>query len=125
MDFDVFGKDRFRDLLGVEILEVSEGFARVKGRVEENYLNFHGTAHGSFIMALADFAFALAANSDSTRRAAVSIKVNFYKPAYEGEELVAEAKRVHGKNVFFCEVKVMRGSEIIASGDAIAYTVSR
>jgi len=62
--FEGLRKDRFREFLGAEIVEVSEGYARVKGTVRKEYLNFHGTAHGSYIMALAGFAFALAANSN-------------------------------------------------------------
>lgn len=115
------GKDGFREFLGAEIVEVSEGYAKVKGAVRREYLNFHGTAHGSYIMALADFAFALAANSDNIKRVAVSIKMDFYKPAYEGEELVAEAKVIHGRKLVFCELKVMRGDDTIAKGEAIAY----
>jgi len=119
--FEELRKDRFREFLRAEILEISEGYARVKGIVRKEYLNFHGTAHGSYIMALADFAFALAANSDNIRRAAVSIRIDFYKPAYEGDELIAEAKIIHGRKLVFCELKVMRGDNIIAKGEAIAY----
>ena len=123
--FEGLRKDRFREFLGAEIVEVSEGYARVKGTVSKEYLNFHGTAHGSYIMALADFAFALAANSDNIRRAAVSIRMDFYKPAYEGDELIAEAKIIHGRKIVFCELKVMRGDDIIAKGEAIAYGKDR
>ncbi|AGK60843.1 hypothetical protein Asulf_00834 [Archaeoglobus sulfaticallidus PM70-1] len=120
--FDELSKDKFREFLGVEILEISEGYAKVRGVVKEGYLNFHGTAHGSYLMSLADFAFAIAANSDNIRRAAISIKIDFYKPAYEGDELTAEARVVHGgKRIVFCELKVMRGNDIVAKGEAIAY----
>ena len=119
--FEELRKDRFREFLGAEILEISEGYAKVRGTVRKEYLNFHGTAHGSYIMALADFAFALAANSDNIRRAAVSIRIDFYKPAYEGEELIAEAKIIHGRKLVFCELRVTRDSDVIAKGEAIAY----
>ena len=125
MNLEELSKDKFREFLGVEILEVCEGYAKVKGLVRREYLNFHGTAHGSYIMALADFAFALAANSDNVRRAAISIKMDFYKPACEGEELVAEAKIIHGRKLVFCELKVMRGGDVIAKGEAIAYSLGR
>lgn len=74
--FEELSKDRFREFLGAEILEISERYAKVRGTVRKEYLNFHETAHGSYIMALADFAFALAANSDNIRRAAVSIRID-------------------------------------------------
>ncbi len=116
-------KDKFRRFLGAEILEVSEGYARVKGIVRDEFLNFHGSAHGSYIIALADFAFAIAANSDNVRRAAISIKIDFYRAAFVNEVLIAEAKVVYGKRVVFCELKVSRDGEIIAKGEAIAYKI--
>ncbi len=118
---DEFSKDRFREFLGAEIVEVSEGYAKVKGTIKKDYLNFHGTAHGAYIMSLADFAFALAANSDNIRRAAISVRIDFYKAAYEGDELIAVAKMVYGRRIVFCDLKVMREDDIIASGEAIAY----
>ncbi len=114
-------KDPFREFLGVEVIELSEGYAKVRGNVKRENLNFHGTAHGSYIFALADFAFALAANSDDFRRMAVSVRLDFYKPAYEGDELFAEAKVVHGKKLVFCELRVFKGEKLIAKGEAIAY----
>lgn len=116
--------DNFRDYLKAEVVEVSEGYARVKGVVDEQFLNFHGTAHGSYIMALADFAFALAVNTSDVRRVAVSFRMDFLKPAFEGDELTAEAKIMSGKRLVFCELKVKRGEEVIAKGDAIAFRVS-
>ncbi len=115
--------DEFRKYLGVEVVEVSEGFAKVKGVVGKEHLNFHGTAHGAYITALMDFAFALAANSDGIRRAAVSIRVDFYKPAYAGDVLCAEARVIHGRRIVFCELKVEREGELIARGEAIAYGI--
>ena len=115
--------DKFRKFLGAEVLEISKGYAKVKGIVRGDFLNFHGTAHGSYITALADFAFAIAANSDNVRRAAISIRIDFYKPAYEGDELVAEARISHGRRVVFCDLVVTRDGNVIAKGEAIAYVI--
>ena len=90
---EVISGDRFRKFLGAEIVEVKRGYARVEGVVKEDYTNFHGTAHGSYIAAIADFALSIAANSDNVRRFAVTIKINFLKPAFPGDKLIAEAFR--------------------------------
>ncbi len=114
--------DLFRKYTGAEVLEVREGYAKVKCKIKRDFLNFHGTAHGAVIMAAADFAFALAVNSEGVKRAAVSIKIDFLKPAFEGDEIIAEAKITGGgRNLVFCELAVYREEEIIARGDAIAY----
>ncbi|RLI76627.1 thioesterase [Archaeoglobales archaeon] len=113
--------DNFRKFLGIEVLEIDNNYAKVKGIVKKEHLNFHNVCHGAFIAALADFAFAIASNSDGKRRLAISIKIDFYKPAFEGEELVAEAKRIRGDKVAFFEMVVYRGKDVIAKSEGIVY----
>ncbi len=111
------------DIFGIEVLEVREGFAKVRGKVRREFLNVHGTAHGAFIFALADTAFGLAVNYD-TSRLAINVNMNFIKPAFEGDELTAEAKiEGGGKRVKFCILKVFKGEELVAEGTAIAYAI--
>ncbi len=113
-----------KEILGVEVLEVKEGFAKVKAKVKKEFLNVHGTAHGGFIFTLADIAFGLAVNYDAPKMA-INVNINFIKPAFEGDELVAEAKvEGGGKRVKFCLLKVYRGEDLIAEGTAIAYGIS-
>lgn len=40
--------DPFRNLLGAEIVEVRDGYAKLKAVVKEEFLNFHRIAHGGF-----------------------------------------------------------------------------
>lgn len=112
--------DSFRKFLGCEVEEVREGYARVKGVVKEDFLNIYNVAHGGFIMALADFAFAISANTDA-KRVAVNVSLSFYAPANKGDTLIAEAEKVRGKRLGFYRLRVFRGEEIIAEGYAIAY----
>lgn len=115
-------QDKFREFLGAKIIEVKEGYAKVDGIVKEEFTNFHGTAHGSFIVAMADFALAIAANSDNIRRFAATIKIDFYKPAYTGDKLTAESRKIGGGvKLGFFETKVLKGKEVIAKSDAIVY----
>lgn len=112
--------DPFRKLLGCEVEEIRDGYARVRGVVRDEFLNIHGVAHGGFIMALADFAFAISANTDA-KRVAVKISMNFYSPANKGDLLIAEAEKVKGKRLGFYRLKVFKDKELIAEGSAIAY----
>lgn len=113
--------DNFRKFLDVEVLEVGNYYAKVKGVVKKEHLNFHNVCHGAYITALADFAFAIAGNSDGKKRLAISIKTDFYKPAFEGDELIAEAKRIKGDKVAFFEMVVRKGESIIAKSEGIVY----
>jgi len=112
--------DSFSNILGIEVEEVKDGYARVVGKVRKEFTNFHGTAHGAFIFSIADSALALAANYD-TKRVAVTIKIDYLKPAFVDDILVGEAERVHGKRVVFYDLKVRRGEELIAKGSAITF----
>ncbi len=115
--------DRFRKFLDAKVLEYRPGFARVEGVVREEFTNFHGFAHGGYLIALSDFALGLAANSDGIKRFAISISMNFYTPAFVGDKLIAEAKLVKGgKRISFYEISIIKDGEIIARGDAIVYS---
>jgi acyl-CoA thioesterase len=54
-------RDRLIDLLGVEVLEVSPGYAKVALTVKDKHLNAAEVCHGGVLFPLSDIAFALAA----------------------------------------------------------------
>lgn len=113
--------DNFREFLGVEVLEIGNYYAKVKGIVKKEHLNFHNVCHGAFIAALADFAFAIAGNSDGKKRLAITIKIDFFKPAFEGDELIAESRRIRGDKIAFFEMFVYKGKDVIAKSEGIVY----
>ena len=61
-----FQRDRFAALAGIELLEVSPGYAKVKMPIDERHLNGVSCVHGGAIFTLADFALAVASNSHGT-----------------------------------------------------------
>lgn len=77
--------------LGMELLAVQPGHARVAMTVDERMLNGHGIAHGGFVFALADTAFAAACNSGRPMTVAATAEIDFLAPARLGDRLVAEA----------------------------------
>ena len=58
--------DKFAKLVGVKLLDVSEGYATAEMTLTDNHLNGLGIAHGGAIFTLADLVFAVA--SDTTAR---------------------------------------------------------
>jgi len=78
----------------LDIIEVSEGFARVAMTVRADMLNGHGTIHGGMIFALADSAFAYACNSRNITTVAQGASISFLAPAEENDLLMAEAREV-------------------------------
>lgn len=80
--------------LGIEIVEVGPGFATLAMVVRDDMLNGHATAHGGYIFALADSAFAYACNSDGMTTVAQHCSITFVRPGRRGDRLVATAREV-------------------------------
>jgi acyl-CoA thioesterase len=87
---ELLGKDRFARLLGIELLEVSEGKAISKMEIRDEHLNGVDIAQGGAIFTLADFTLAAAANSHGTVAVVINANINFIKAAQKGL-LFAEA----------------------------------
>ena len=101
--------------LGMRLVDVGEGTARVEMPVREDMVNGHGIAHGGFVFSLADSAFAFACNSRNQVTVAQACDIVFVAPARRGDLLVAEARErtAFGRNGIY-DVTVWRGDEVIA-----------
>ncbi len=84
--------DAFAKSLGIEWLELREGFAQCAMVVRESMLNFHGTMHGGAIFALADTAFGAACNTRGQTTVALEMNISFLAPVMPGTRLIAEAQ---------------------------------
>jgi acyl-CoA thioesterase len=114
-----FNQSEFARLLGMEITEAHDGYARVimdcKGKN-----NPRGVAHGGAVFALADQAFGIAANcGGGAPRVAVSIHIQYLAPATG--TLVAIARLVEDNGIYSTfQVMVYEGERIIATFDGVA-----
>ena len=117
-----FNQSEFARLLGMEITEAYDGYARVTmDGAGKN--NSRGVVHGGAVFALADQAFGIAANCGAEVRVAVSIHIQYISPATGS--LVAVAHRVadNGRYSTF-RVIVYEGERIIAEFDGVAIHVN-
>jgi acyl-CoA thioesterase len=87
--------DYFSQWMGVQVLDVKEGYSKIQMTLRKEMLNGFGIAHGGITFALADSAFAFACNSDGKITVALDVSISFPKPAKEGDTLYAEAKRIN------------------------------
>ncbi|MEO1255964.1 MAG: hotdog fold thioesterase [Bacteroidota bacterium] len=90
---EMMSKDSFSRWLGVEVLGVKEGYAKIKMTVRKEMLNGHLVAHGGISFSLADSAFAFASNSHGQKAVSIETSINHVKPVFEGDELVATAEK--------------------------------
>ena len=88
-------QDPFARFLGIELLELCEGYSKMTLTVEEQMLNFHGVPHGGVIFSLADAAFAAACNSYGQVAVALHVDVSFLAAVEVGTRLTAEATEEH------------------------------
>ncbi len=86
-----FKKDMFIVNVGIELLEISPGYAKAKLEVEEKHLNALKTVQGGVLFTLADIAFAAAINAHGSSAVLINANMSFVKAATKGT-LTAEAK---------------------------------
>jgi len=90
----MFAADRASQGLGMRILDLGAGTARLEMAVRDDMLNGHEICHGGFITTLADSAFAFACNSRNELTVAAGLTVDFLAPVQRGDVLTAEAFEV-------------------------------
>lgn len=95
---EVVGQDPFATLLGIEIMEVRDAFARASLTIKDEYCNAAVRTHGGVIFSLADQTFAVAVHSTGLRAFALEIKINFFEATRPGDVIFAEATPVDVRN---------------------------
>jgi acyl-CoA thioesterase len=116
------GKDYFAEALGIKVLEVKDGYAKVSMKVEKNHINALGFTHGGAIFSLADYAFAQACNFGDNVAVAIQVNINFLKPSTEGDTLTAEAIRASdGKTMGLYHVTVRNQDKTVAFFSGLAF----
>jgi phenylacetic acid degradation protein PaaD len=111
----MWADDRASQALGMKLDSVGPGRATLSMTVRDDMTNGHGIAHGGFIFALADSAFAFACNTYNVRTVAQSCDILFVTAARTGDVLTATAAERHryGRNGLY-DIRVTRGDDVIA-----------
>lgn len=115
---------KFEHELGITLVDVEEGFAKMQMSVTEKLLNGHGTCQGGAIFSFADATFAIVCNSRNIATVAGACDISFVKPAFQGDTLIATAteKYVKGRNGIYDVVVVNQKFESVAffTGKSVA-----
>lgn len=101
--------------LGIEIVSVGPGVATLAMIVGDAMVNGHASAHGGFLFALADSAFAFACNSYGETTVAAHCAITFIKPGRCGDRLLATAREIarNGRSGIY-DVTISREGETLA-----------
>ena len=119
--------DLFSQWLGIQVLEVKEGYSKIKMTVRKEMINGFGIVHGGIAFSLADSAFAFACNSHGILTLALAADISFTRQARAGDILTVEASMVHrGGRTGVYEVRVTNtAEELVALFKGTAYQTSK
>ena len=88
----MYAQDHASQALGMRVLEIRPGYARLAMTVRKDMVNGHELCHGGLIFTLADSAFAFACNTYNAVTVASAATVEFLLPVRQGDELTAIAE---------------------------------
>ena len=111
----LYERDRASQSLGIRLLAVRPGWARVAMTVRPDMLNGHDVCHGGIVFSLADSAFAFACNSYNDNTVAAAAAIDFLAAVRLGDELTAEAAelwRTRRNGIYEIMVSNQRGERV-------------
>ena len=111
----LYAKDKASQALGIRIVEIRPGHARLAMLVRGDMVNGHRICHGGMVFTLADSAFAFACNSYNESTVAAAASIDFLAASYEGDELTAVATelwRTRRNGIYEITVTNQKGARI-------------
>ena len=85
----MYDNDAFSQWLGIEVVEVKDGYCELKMTVRKEMLNGFQIAHGGIAYSLADSALAFASNSHGRKSLSVETSISHTVSVKEGDVLTA------------------------------------
>lgn len=117
--------DNFANLLGIEVMEVAEGYAKARLKMTKQLYNYFGLGHGAAIYSVADVAFSFACNAQDHVKIAVALNVNinYIKKVEENDIIIAEAKIISttGRTSLTDIIITNDKNELVAKFEGLAY----
>ena len=87
--------DAFSKWLGIEVLEITEGFCKLKMTVKDEMTNGFNIAHGGIAYSLADSCLAFTANADGIQAVSIDTSISHTKKVVSGDTLIATSKEIN------------------------------
>ena len=130
---EFFKKDHFAGRVGVELIEIREGYGKARLTITEEHLNAGHRTQGGALFTLADLALAAAANSHGALALSLSSNITFLRGSGAGDTLYAEAReRYIGRSTGYYQIDItnQRGeliatfeSSVFRKGDTLPFQI--
>jgi acyl-CoA thioesterase len=119
--------DLFSQWLGITVIEVKEGYSKIKMTVRPEMINGFGIVHGGIAFSLADSAFAFACNNRNVLSVALDTSINFIKPVHVDDVLTAETKELHnGKSTGLYHITITnQNNHVVAAFKGTCYRTGK
>ena len=109
---ELLEKSPFIQSLNVELLDLTDSFAKGRMPFNKNYENPYGTMHGGCLYALADTIGGTLANASGKMVTTVDGNLKFLEPAYKTEYIYCEATLIRsGKHLITINVDIKDDSD--------------
>ena len=90
----MYQNDAFSQWLGIEVVEVKDGYCKLNMTVRKEMLNGFQIAHGGIAYSLADSALAFASNSHGRKSLSVETSISHTVSVKEGDSLIAVSNEI-------------------------------
>jgi len=123
----MYEDDAFSKWLGIEIVEVKEGFCELKMTVRIEMTNGFKIAHGGITYSLADSALAFASNSHGRKSVSIETSISHTKQCLVGDIITAKAieKSISNKIAIYEITITNQKEEIVALFKGTVYRTSK
>ena len=91
----MISNDSFSKWLGIEIIELSDGFCKLQMKIRDDMTNGFKIAHGGISYSLADSALAFASNSYGFQSLTIESSINYFKKVNSGDILSAVTNEIN------------------------------
>jgi acyl-CoA thioesterase len=118
-------KEPIAKFLGMKLVKLTPGYAKVTMKLKPEHQNFNGYVFGGIVAAIADQAFAYGSNSLNHPSIAVEFHINFVSAPEPGDTLTAECKVVRsGRRAGISEITVTnQAGKLIAKATGVTIPV--
>jgi len=116
----------YLQLLGIEVVDLSEGYARLTIPVDDRLNSKNGVLHGGVLSAMADSAAAMAVFSlikPTQKPVTIELNINYLKPL-QGEQAIAEARVISkGRTIIVGDIDITDNTGRMIAKSRATYAV--
>jgi len=120
--------DAFSQWLGIQVLEIKQGYCKLQMQIRKEMLNGFYIAHGGITYSLADSALAFASNSYGYKAVSIETSISHTESLKEGDIIRAETEELHRSGkiaVYQVKVYTMPDKKVVVLFKGTVYITSQ